>query len=102
MKMKILVENYNFEHSSVVVSYNNKKFKIVARNGNSYSVVTRSGGSYSELRIYLLTDSGFSLIADEYDIPNYSKVNYFDTNEERYIGSFHNIEEAKRYITNVF
>lgn len=79
--------------SETVVINGGLKFKIVAENDNCYS----------RLRIYVYTNNGeLAIVATEYDIPDYEKVNYFWDDNERLVGNRNNIIAAEKYIESVW
>ena len=92
-EIKVLVKNESKSYSSEFILFGGKKFKIEAENENSYS----------HLSIYAYTMNGdIRQIANEYDIPNYKRVSFLNSDDERLLGNSKNIKAAEEYIRKVF
>ena len=87
--MRTIIENESVGYSSKTIEHNNKKFKIATTNGNCYSHLI--------IEVYR-KDGGLEKIAFEYDIPNYKRVDYIDSDERRLEGQRANIKAAEDYI----
>jgi hypothetical protein len=93
--MKVLVKNESPSYSSETIQDvdGNLKFKIVSENGNSHS----------HLRIYIYTNNGdLALVANEYDISDYRRVDYIDNDARRQEGNKKNLIAAEKYIKKVW
>ena len=93
--MKVLVKNESPKYSSETIHDvdSNLRFKIVSENGNAYSY----------LRIYIYTHNGdLAIVANEYDIPDYRRVDYIDNDARRQEGNKKNLIAAEKYIKKVW
>lgn len=87
--MKVLVKKELPRYSSETILHKGLKFKIVSENDNSYS----------HLRLYIYTKNGdLAMIAHEYDINGYKRVDYYNSDEKRLLGNANNIKAAEEYI----
>ena len=92
--IKTLVKNEAPKYSSeTVINDKGDKFKIVSENDNCYS----------HLRIYIYTKNGdTAMVANEFDIPAYKRVEYYHDDEDRLNGNRANLVAAEKYIEKVW
>ncbi len=91
-KFKVLVQNCTPSYSSE---------SLVVSSGNKYKIVAENGNAYSHLRVYKYTHNGIDLIACEYDITDYNRVDYIWGDDKRTKGNMYNIKAAEEYILKI-
>jgi len=91
--IKVLVNNESTSYSSESL--------IVVGSGNKYKIVAENGNCYSHLKVYKYTHNGIDLIACEYDIPDYNRVDYIWDDDKRMRGNLNNILAAEKYILKI-
>lgn len=96
--MKTLVKNLHPWYCSEVVEHSYGEMKLSAA---KFKIECKNGGGNCHLKIYTISTNGLGEIANEYDIPDYARIDGGSDDVRLRLGA-QNLKAAESWIKKVF